>query len=300
MFRPAQAQYGLFGDGWLYRLMLAQEAGTPLVGMRPIVDRVLAKMEPKLRTYYAPFEGRPSFRPAVIFKMLMLEYLYGLSDVAVAATCHHDLLFRWFIGVDVIDPIPDDTTLVRFRQRLTADGFQEIFEELVREAKKLGYVKKGLRILDATHVFSDTPKPGIRALLKQGMRKAIQMVAKTSKELGDALTVRYRDVLKKTGRGTEKVKDVARQAKAFIKDIRGKAGEEVDKLLSILGRVARSNPDHLVSFTDLDARWGHKTKKFAFGGYKGASFRCDTLPAPPTGLSPRLRPCRVIAMKGCG
>lgn len=266
MYTPAQQQYGLFGDGWLYKLIL--EDGHPLVRLRPIIDKVLAKAELKLRTYYALYEGRPSFSPSVIFKMLILEYLYGLSDVAVSKICRHDFLFRWFIGVDVLDPIPDDTTLVKFRKRLREEGFREIFEELVFEAKKLGFLKRKLRFLDATHVFSDTPKLGIRALLKQGMRQAIKAVAKKSKELSETLARKYHAVLKKAGRGKEKVQEVARKAKAFVKEVKGKAGEEVDKLLSTLARVAKGNPDRLVSFTDLDARWGHKSKDFVFGGYK--------------------------------
>jgi len=298
MFKPSQQQCGLFGDGWLYQLIL--EDDHPLVRLRPLIDTVLAKAELKLRTYYALYEGRPSFPPSVIFKMIILEYLYGLSDVAVSKICRHDFLFRWFIGVDILDPIPDDTTLVKFRKRLREDGFREVFDELVFEAKKLGFLKKKLRILDATHVFSDTPKLGIIALLKQGMRKVIKAVAKKSKELGAALTVKYRDVLKRTGRGKEKVKEVARQAKAFIKEVRGKADEKVDTLLSILTRVARGNPDHLVSFTDLDARWGHKSKNFAFGGYKGASERCDTSPVSPMVLSHRLRHSLVTVMRGYG
>lgn len=268
MFKPSPQQRGLFGDGWLYPTILAEETDHPLVRLRPVLDTVLTQAELKLRIYYSPADGRPAFPPSVIFKMLMLEYLYGLSDVTVSKICRHDILFRWFIGVDVVEPIPDDTTLVRFRQRLGEEGFHEIFDALVFEAKQRGYLRKKLRILDATHVFSDTPKLGVIALLKQGMRKVIRMVAQKTKRLGAVLTAKYRAILRRTGRGKENVTAVVRKAKAFIREVRGTAGEGVEKMLSILGRVARGNPDHLVSFTDLDARWGRKSKDFAFGGYK--------------------------------
>jgi len=43
--------------------------------------------------------------------------------VIILMICVHNLLFRWFISVDMTDPIPDDTTLVKFRERLKDEGF---------------------------------------------------------------------------------------------------------------------------------------------------------------------------------
>ena len=269
MYTPSSSyQSSIFGDGWLYKIILENTRDNPLLKLKPIVDRVLKKTDKRLKTYYSPYEGRPSFPCGILFKMLLLEYLYKLSDVAVSKICVHDLLFRWFIGVDVTDPIPDDTTLVKFRKRLKDEGFREIFNELVREAKRFGYGKGKLRIVDATHVFSDTPKLGLIRLIKQGMRKVIEKVEKRSKELALKLAVKYKDSLKRVKKGKEKVEEVKKRALELVKELKGRVDGGVDGLLIKLERVAKGNPDKLVSFTDPDARWGRKSKNFAFGGYK--------------------------------
>lgn len=269
MYTPSSSyQSSIFGDGWLYKTILEKAKDNPLVKLRPIADRILKRTDKRLRAYYSDYEGRPSFPCGVLFKMILLEYLYKLSDVAVSKICVHDFLFRWFIGIDVIDPIPDDTTLVKFRGRLKDEGFREIFNELVEEAKKLGYVKGKLRIVDATHIFSDTPKLGLVRLIKQGMRKVIKKVEKRSKELASKLIVRYKESLKRVRKSKERVEEVASKALELVKELGGKVDKEVDMLLMKLERVAKGNPDKLVSFTDPDARWGKKSKDFPFGGYK--------------------------------
>lgn len=195
-------QLGIFGDGWIYRTILEETKDHSLVKLRPFVDEVLSRMDKDLRVYYSPDEGRPSISPSVLFKMLLLEYLYNLSDVAVSRICVHDFLFRWFIGVDPTDSIPDDSTLVRFRD-LGEEGFfeescgQDIFNELTAIAKKHGYLKGKLRAIDTTHIFSDTPKLGVVVLLKQGVRKVIQRVRRLSEAKASGLEKKYRDICKR-------------------------------------------------------------------------------------------------------
>ena len=166
-------QLGIFGDGWIYRRVLEQTGDHPLVKLRSYVDEVLSGVDKRLRVYYSPDEGRPSISPSVLCKMMVLEYLYNLSDVAVARMCVHDFLFRWFIGIDPTQSVPDDSSLVRFRRRLGEEGFGEIFNELITVAKRHGYLKGKLRAIDATHIFSDTPKLGVVGVMKQGVRKVM-------------------------------------------------------------------------------------------------------------------------------
>lgn len=71
---------------------------------------------------------------------------------------------------------------MKFRKRLKDEGFKEIFNEFIEEAKRLDYGKGRSRIVDATHIFSGTPKLGLVRLIKQGMRKVIKRVEKRSKE----------------------------------------------------------------------------------------------------------------------
>lgn len=288
MYNPSKnKQLGIFGDGWLYQTILSQIKEHPLRRLKPVVDKLLNSMDTKLMSYYSPYEGRPSFSPACIFKMLLLEYLYGLSDVQVSRTCVHDILFRWFIGLEPDERVPDDTTLVKFRGRLGEEGFREIFDELVMIANKEGFIKGKLRAIDATHIFSDTIKPGPIALIKQGIKKVIKEVGKIHKEVSVELEKKYKKFLKQTVRkGNEKIEEAQKKGKKFIKEVRVKIEfvkskalgakevlgkrvmDNIKTLVDTLENVVEGNSLQVVSFSDLDARWGRKSQKKVFGGYK--------------------------------
>jgi len=59
--------------------------------------------------------GRGSKDPAMMIKILLLEYLYNLSDVKVAERIQTDIVFRWFLDLGIKDTVPDDTTISHFR-----------------------------------------------------------------------------------------------------------------------------------------------------------------------------------------
>ncbi|GAB6068743.1 hypothetical protein JCM13664_20640 [Methylothermus subterraneus] len=62
--------------------------------------------------------GRPSHPPLVMFKMLLLEQWFNLSDAEVEAQTRVRIDFLCFLGLTLTDPVPDETARVRFRQRL--------------------------------------------------------------------------------------------------------------------------------------------------------------------------------------
>src|SRR5918994_3309066 len=75
--------------------------------------------------------GRPAYPPLVMFKALLLQSLYGLSDAELEEAIADRLSFRRFIGVAFEDAVPDHTTLCRFRNRLIAAGVvRELFCEV--------------------------------------------------------------------------------------------------------------------------------------------------------------------------
>jgi len=143
-------------------------------------------------------------------------------------------------------------------------------------------VQGKLRILDATHVLSDTPKLGMRGLVRQGMNQVLKAIGKRSQEVAQGLRKKYQRVLNYAKGKEETTRTAVKQAAAEfvreVKDLPELAGQAVQKLLPVIKRAARGNPDHLVSLTDPDARWGHKRKDKVFGGYK-VHVSCD-----PNGL----------------
>jgi IS5 family transposase len=104
-----------------------------------------------------PNGGRP-FTPAlVLLKCVMLQKWYGLSDPGLEEQLRDRLSFRRFVGLSLEDVTPDETTLVKFRDRLRAHGCAStIFEAALTSLRERGLVLKEGTIVDATIV--DAPQ----------------------------------------------------------------------------------------------------------------------------------------------
>ena len=63
-------------------------------------------------------DGRPSYPPVMLFKVLLLQQWYGLSDPMAEEAIGDRLSFRRFLGLGLHDAIPDETTICRFRGRV--------------------------------------------------------------------------------------------------------------------------------------------------------------------------------------
>ena len=64
--------------------------------------------------------GRPPYHPVLVFKCLLLAYLYNLSERSVEWFCHSTFEGRLFLDVGLSDPTLDQSTLSRFRSRIEA------------------------------------------------------------------------------------------------------------------------------------------------------------------------------------
>jgi IS5 family transposase len=95
--------------------------------------------------------GRPGYRPLAMFKALLLQSLYGLSDAELEAAVLDRLSFRRFVGLSLEDAFADHTTLCRFRNRLIEEGrLEKMFAELDRQLDKAGLILRRGTMLDAT------------------------------------------------------------------------------------------------------------------------------------------------------
>jgi len=101
---------------------------------------------------YCPDNGRPSWDPLVLFKVVFLQFLYDLSDREVEEQVNFHLVCKWFAGLQPEERAPDHTVLCRFRSRLGVEKFQVIFNQIITQAREAGLVHDRLRIIDATHL----------------------------------------------------------------------------------------------------------------------------------------------------
>lgn len=104
--------------------------------------------------------GRPGYRPLLLFKALLLQAWYGLSDSELEFRLGDSLAFGRFVGLSLEDEVPDHTTLCRFRNRLvTARLLEKLFSELDRQLENAGLIVKQGTMLDATLIEAATARP---------------------------------------------------------------------------------------------------------------------------------------------
>ena len=105
--------------------------------------------------------GRPAYPPLQMFKVLLLQSLYGLSDAETEEALADRLSFRRFAGLAFTDAVPDHSTICRFRNLLIERGLLEkLFAELDRQLEKAGVILKRGTMLDATVIETSAARPG--------------------------------------------------------------------------------------------------------------------------------------------
>jgi IS5 family transposase len=118
------------------------------------------RFEPLLAGMRDPGPGRPGYRPLLMFKALLLQAWYGLSDAELEDALGDRLSFRRFVGLSLEDDVPDHTTLCRFRNALGAAGLlEQLFAEFDRQLNEAGFILKRGTMLDATLIEAATPRP---------------------------------------------------------------------------------------------------------------------------------------------
>jgi transposase, IS5 family len=104
------------------------------------------------RDAYCHENGRPGWSPILMFKITFLQFLYDLSDYVIEEELNDRLSFKMFVGLEVEETPPDHSTISRFRDRLGAERFKDIFNRIVAMAKEKGIVTDKLHIIDSTDV----------------------------------------------------------------------------------------------------------------------------------------------------
>ncbi|HJX39141.1 MAG TPA: IS5 family transposase [Anaerolineae bacterium] len=104
-------------------------------------------------------EGRPPYDPAVLLKMLLVSYLYDLSERQVEEMARFNLPVKYFLGLGADELPPDHSTLTAFKRRLLENGkldpFEELLVEIVNLASEQGIEFGTLQVIDSVHTVAD-------------------------------------------------------------------------------------------------------------------------------------------------
>lgn len=128
-----------------------------VVDWRAFTGRLVALYRGKARI------GRPPYNPVVILKMLVLTYLYDLSERQTEAYVNDSLSGKWFLGLAVDEASPDHSTLTAFKRRIIEQAGEaclgDLLEEIVRQAAAAGVEFGTIQVVDSTHTVADVNVP---------------------------------------------------------------------------------------------------------------------------------------------
>ena len=115
----------------------------------------------RVKHLYCADNGRPALEPVVLFKLLLLGYLYGVrSERQLMREVEVNVAYRWFLGLRFRDKVPDASTLSQNRRRRFSEStiYQEIFDEIVELAVEKGLASGAVLYTDSTHLKASANK----------------------------------------------------------------------------------------------------------------------------------------------
>ncbi len=145
-------------------------ADHPLRKIRAMTEPVLRRLSPRFEKMYSEM-GRPSIAPEKLLRALLLQVLYTVrSERLLMEQLNYNLLFRWFVGLNMDDAVWVPTVYSKNRDRLlegdVAEGF---FDEVLAEAKKRDLLSDEHFTVDGTLLEAWAGQKSFRK--KEGERK---------------------------------------------------------------------------------------------------------------------------------
>lgn len=108
-----------------------------------------------VRDYYCADNGRPSIDPVVLFKIVLIQYTFGIRSMRqTIKEIEVNMAYRWFLGYGMAEAVPHFTTFGKnyLRRFAGTNVFEEIFSRILKEAVDAGFVDAGAVFIDATHI----------------------------------------------------------------------------------------------------------------------------------------------------
>ena len=115
----------------------------------------------EVKDLYCDDFGRPSIDPVVLFKMVLIQYMFGIRSMRqTVKEIEVNLAYRWFLGFDFYDTVPHFCTFSKNYERRFKDTdiFERIFNKILNEAVSCGFVNASSVFIDSTHIKANANK----------------------------------------------------------------------------------------------------------------------------------------------
>jgi len=202
----------------------------------------------KMEKYYSKL-GRKSLDPVLLFKMLLIGYLFNVeSERKLEEEVQLNLAYRWFLELDLTDPVPDHSTFSQNRRRRfnNSSVFQEIFDHIIMLCIEKGLVTGEVIVTDSTHIKASSAKGKVEKIVvektpSQYLNTLEQEAKKLEKELEEK---RIKSRKKKRGR----------KPKGPITETISVPKTDPDSRL--LNRPGKPSGPHYLAHTSIDTEHG--------------------------------------------
>jgi transposase, IS5 family len=195
-------QPGFFALDERYAALSA--SGDPLDRLARVVDFEIfrAELDRALNRSARPKGGRPPLDAVLMFKILVIQALWGLSDEQVEYQVRDRLSFMRFLGLDLAGRVPDYSTVWRFREALAEAGaIEPLFARFDAALKGRGYFALGGQIVDAA--IAGAPEERLttdeKAQIKRGERPGWKPAQAAHKDVDARWTIKRGRVKQKPG-----------------------------------------------------------------------------------------------------
>lgn len=123
----------------------------PLRSIRTMTDQALQRLSARFDAMYAKI-GRPSIAPEKLLRAQLLQMLYSVrSERLLMEELDYSVLYRWFVGMNLDDPVWDVTVFTKNRDRLLdGDVAREFLREVVKQAQQQGLTSDEHFTVDGT------------------------------------------------------------------------------------------------------------------------------------------------------
>lgn len=110
---------------------------------------------------YCEDNGRPSIDPVVLFKIAIIQYVFGIKSMRqTISEIETNIAYRWFLGYGLSQSVPHFTTFGKnyTRRYKDSDIFEQIFTRILDSIIQAGFIKNDAVFIDATHVKASANK----------------------------------------------------------------------------------------------------------------------------------------------